>query len=209
MLHPNDFKPSWHPKTVSMVTRAEFIRFRTFCRRRSPSHEMYTLRSMFALSPGISLFVDARFRSAVDNKFVLKEVSQTSFIDYQNIYQRIRGCPNLRIPCDIIPGRSTFVYNHLSDHLLSLAQEDPPLSVVRHILKGALHGLAKLHEKDVVHTGSYFQALSTASAVNVNILQTLSQTASSSNVRDLIPWIFIKYSWLTSKIPPMFRRIAT
>lgn len=93
---------------------------------------------------------------------MLKNVSKTSFIDYQEIYRSLHDCPNLRVSCDTIPDRSTFVYKYFSDHLLSLAQENPPLSAVKRILKDALQGLAKLHEKDIVHTGNQFQAFITA-----------------------------------------------
>jgi serine/threonine protein kinase len=46
-----------------------------------------------------------------------------------------------------------FVYRYLSDHLLSLAQEELPLTLVKRILKDALRGLAALHDRDIVHTG--------------------------------------------------------
>ncbi|KAJ0106876.1 hypothetical protein J7T55_014952 [Diaporthe amygdali] len=90
--------------------------------------------------------------TAENQKFVLKNVSKTSFIDYQEIYRSLDDCPNLRVACDTIPDQSSFVFKYFSDHLLSLAQENPPLPTVKRILKDALRGLAKLHEKDIVHT---------------------------------------------------------
>lgn len=105
---------------------------------------------------------DPRAHSAEGQKFVLKRVSKTSFIDYQDIYRSLHDCPNLRVSCDTIPDRSIFVYKHFSDHLLSLAQESPPISAVKRILKDTLQGLAKLHEKDIVHTGKQFQIFTTA-----------------------------------------------
>lgn len=105
---------------------------------------------------------DTRAHSAEDQKFVLKNVSRTSFIDYQEIYRSLHDCPNLRVSCDTIPDQSTFVYKYFSDHLLRLAQEKPPLPVLKRILKDALRGLATLHEKDIVHTGNLFQAFATA-----------------------------------------------
>ncbi|KAI1502568.1 kinase-like domain-containing protein [Biscogniauxia marginata] len=85
-------------------------------------------------------------------KFVLKNVSESSFVDYQDLYRGLQSCPHLRVPCDTIPERSAFVYRYLSDTLLSLAQEDLPLSLVKRILKDALRGLSALHDRDTVHT---------------------------------------------------------
>ena len=54
---------------------------------------------------------------------------------------------------DTIPDRSMFVFKYLNDHFLFLAQRDLPLPLTKRILKDALHGLAELHEQDIVHTG--------------------------------------------------------
>lgn len=69
------------------------------------------------------------------------------------MYRSLRSCPHLRVSCDTIPEQSTFVYKYLSDDLLSLAQKDLPLTLVKRILKDALRGLAALHDRDIVHTG--------------------------------------------------------
>jgi len=125
-----------------------------------PSH-VYLATYEYPVPPLKCIPADTRAHSAEDEKFVLKNVSKTSFINYQDIYQSLHDCPNLRVSCDTIPDQSTFVYKYFSDHLLSLAQENPPLPVVKRILKDALRGLANLHEKDVVHTGNQIQALAT------------------------------------------------
>lgn len=52
---------------------------------------------------------------------------------------------------DTIPDKSMFVFKHFTDHLLTLAQKDIPLVVVKRILKDALTGLAELHDQDIVH----------------------------------------------------------
>lgn len=117
-----------------------------------PSH-VYLARHESPLPPLGCIPADTRAHSAEDQTFVLKNVSWTSFIDYQEIYRSLHDCPNLRVSCDTIRDQSAFVYKYFSDHLLSLAQEMPPLPVVKRILKDALRGLANLHEKDIVHTG--------------------------------------------------------
>lgn len=46
-----------------------------------------------------------------------------------------------------------FIYRYLSDHLLSFAQEDPDLPILKRVLKDALRGIAAMHDQDIVHTG--------------------------------------------------------
>ncbi|OAT04987.1 serine/threonine protein kinase, variant 3 [Blastomyces gilchristii SLH14081] len=45
-----------------------------------------------------------------------------------------------------------FVFKCYTDHLLNLTQKDLPLKVKKKILKCALHGVAELHDHDIVHT---------------------------------------------------------
>lgn len=92
---------------------------------------------------------------AENEKFVLKNVSQTSFGYYQDIYRRLNSCDNLRVADDSVPDQSMFVYRYLSDHLLSFALEDPELPVIKRILKDALRGIAAMHDQDIVHTGMF------------------------------------------------------
>ena len=74
--------------------------------------------------------------------------------DYYHDMQRALGISRyLRVFQDTIPSRSMFVYKYLNDHLLSLAQKDFPLLLMKRILKDALRGLAELHQKNIVHTG--------------------------------------------------------
>ncbi|KAI1777265.1 kinase-like domain-containing protein [Hypoxylon cercidicola] len=90
--------------------------------------------------------------TAGGERYVLKDLSQFSFALYQDLYGRLRDSPYLRLSCDCIPEQSIFVYRYFSDHLLNLAQEDPPLPCIKRILKDALRGLADLHDQDIVHT---------------------------------------------------------
>ncbi len=118
--------------------------------------------------------------SAGNDKFILKNVSQSSFVDYQDMYRSLRSCPHLRVSCDTIPEQSTFVYKYLSDDLLSLAQKDLPLMLVKRILKDALRGLAALHDRDIVHTGIPKLSWKSDPAI-VNLLQISRQITFSSS----------------------------
>ena len=92
--------------------------------------------------------------SAGNDKFILKNVSEFSFVNYQDMYRSLRDCPYLRVACDTsAPEHSIFIYKYLSDDLLSLAQKDLPLALIKRILKDALRGLVALHDQDIVHTG--------------------------------------------------------
>ncbi|KAL9609841.1 MAG: hypothetical protein Q9167_005408 [Letrouitia subvulpina] len=45
-----------------------------------------------------------------------------------------------------------FVFDYFKDHLLSLAQKELPLLLIKRILKDALRGIAELHHQNIVHT---------------------------------------------------------
>lgn len=45
------------------------------------------------------------------------------------------------------------VYEYLDDDFLSLVRKQIPMQARRQILKASLHGLADLHDKDIVHLG--------------------------------------------------------
>lgn len=89
------------------------------------------------------------------HKFILKYIHPINFEDLQEVNNRLEGNANhVRLAVDAIPDKSMFVFEHFTDHLLTLAQRDLPLVVVKRILKNALTGLAELHDQDVVHTGT-------------------------------------------------------
>ncbi|KAL2369969.1 hypothetical protein RJZ57_005624 [Blastomyces gilchristii] len=93
------------------------------------------------------------FLSAGDRKFILKYIHTVNFEDLQEINNRLRGGANhVRLVQDIIPEKSMFVFKCYTDHLLNLTQKDLPLKVKKKILKCALHGVAELHDHDIVHT---------------------------------------------------------
>ncbi|EGE85900.2 hypothetical protein BDDG_08845 [Blastomyces dermatitidis ATCC 18188] len=91
--------------------------------------------------------------TAGDRKFILKYIHTVNFEDLQEINNRLRGGANhVRLVQDIIPEKSMFVFKYYTDHLLNLTQKDLPLKVKKKILKCALHGVAELHDHDIVHT---------------------------------------------------------
>lgn len=65
--------------------------------------------------------------------FVLKEFPHSSFFHYQDIYQRLSGCKHLRVSCDSVSDHAILVYRYLSNHLLSLALEDPGQPTIKRI----------------------------------------------------------------------------
>ena len=78
----------------------------------------------------------------------------STFEDLREVNHRLRGnASHVRLAVDTIPDKSMFVFEHLTGHLLNLAQKDLSLAAIKRILKDALTGLAELHDQDVVHTG--------------------------------------------------------
>ncbi|KAJ0414929.1 kinase-like domain-containing protein [Aspergillus carlsbadensis] len=91
--------------------------------------------------------------SAGDDRFILKYIHPVNFEYLEDLNNRLRGNANhVRLAVDNIPDKSMFVFEHFTGHLLTLAQKDLPLAVVKRILKTALTGLAELHDQDIVYT---------------------------------------------------------
>lgn len=88
------------------------------------------------------------------DKFVLKDIPKEIYSSFnEHIRPRLRAHENLRLPSDIIPGKSIFVYKYLTDDFLSLVKQRLPKADRKKILKACLQGIAELHERDVVHLG--------------------------------------------------------
>ncbi|KAE8150251.1 kinase-like protein [Aspergillus avenaceus] len=90
--------------------------------------------------------------SADGHNFILKYIHPVNFEDLQEVNNRLRNASHVRLAVDTIPDKSMFVFEHFTDHLLTLAQKDLPLVAIKGILKNALTGLAELHDRDIVHT---------------------------------------------------------
>lgn len=91
--------------------------------------------------------------SAGGERFVLKDVPQSDFKYLLDLYRGLRSSPYLRLLHDTVPEQSMLVYKYFNGDLLSLVQKDLPIAQTKRILKHTLHGLAALHEQDIVHTG--------------------------------------------------------
>ncbi len=68
------------------------------------------------------------------------------------MFNNLRKSPYIRVADDAIPEQSMFAYRYFKDHLLSFAQKDIPLALIKRILRDSLRGIAALHEKGIVHT---------------------------------------------------------
>lgn len=91
--------------------------------------------------------------SAGADRFVIKEILQ----DYEirkDTYRQAGSCAQVRALLDNVPSRRMFVFEYLEQILLRFMQDGVLLAQAKHILKCALRGLASLHERDNVHTGS-------------------------------------------------------
>ena len=101
----------------------------------------------------MTYFPNFQLPSAGEKPFVLKEVSQSDFKYYLDIYRSLRSCVYLRLLQDTIQEQSMFVYQYFAGDLLSLAQMDLPIALTKRILKDTLRGLAVLYDHNIVHTG--------------------------------------------------------
>jgi hypothetical protein len=89
------------------------------------------------------------------NKFVLKYIRPINFGDLQEINNHLRGnASHVRLAVDTIPDKSMFVFDHLTGHILKLAQKNSPVPpvVTKRNPESALTGLAELHDQDIVLT---------------------------------------------------------
>ncbi|KAK2854399.1 hypothetical protein FQN49_005130 [Arthroderma sp. PD_2] len=90
--------------------------------------------------------------TAADEKFILKYIHTVNFEDLRDLNHKLLGANHVRLPQDILPEKSMFVFEYFVGHLLRLAQDELPLGVTKRILKDALRGIAELHDRDIVHT---------------------------------------------------------
>lgn len=89
-------------------------------------------------------------------KYVLKEIPQ-DFDVRSSIYNRLGSHAHVRTPVDTVPARQMFVFEYLDETLLGFAERRISLALTKRILQCALHGLAGVHEADLVHNGRLFR----------------------------------------------------
>ncbi|KAL2138604.1 hypothetical protein VTI28DRAFT_6504 [Corynascus sepedonium] len=70
----------------------------------------------------------------------------------QDLQKPLASCPNLRTVIGIIPDFELFVYHFLAVDLLQISQRPLSTETRSSILRSALTGLAKLHDRGIVHT---------------------------------------------------------
>ncbi len=85
---------------------------------------------------------------------MIKDITSPSFGILEGLYGTLHDALHVRLPLDVAPGQSMFIYKYFSHHLLAAAQLDLPPAVVKRILRDALRGLAAMHDRDIVHTGN-------------------------------------------------------
>ena len=52
---------------------------------------------------------------------------------------------------DTVPEPSLIIFKYFTGSLLTLVQQDLPISLTKRVLKDALQGLAALHDRNIVH----------------------------------------------------------
>jgi serine/threonine protein kinase len=105
----------------------------------------------------VYLALDSRGEKAI-LKYI-HEVNYSYLVD--EIYGRLRNNTHyLRLYKDVIPGKSMFVFEHFTGHLLQLAQKRLPILTTKEILKQALLGIAEMHDQEIIHTGMFYHAYS-------------------------------------------------
>ena len=86
-----------------------------------------------------------------NEQFVLKSVAKNDFAYFQRMFRDLRESPHVRVAVDDIPAHSMFAYRFARGHLLSFAQRDVPLPVMKRVLRDSLRGIAALHGKGIVN----------------------------------------------------------
>lgn len=83
----------------------------------------------------------------------MKNMIQGEFEYQLNLQKSLSACPNVRAVVDTVQELEMFIYPFLSGDLLHLSQKSLSEETRRYILRNALHGLADMHNRDVLHNG--------------------------------------------------------
>lgn len=92
--------------------------------------------------------------SAEGKKFILKDVIRGDFEYQKSLQQPLSSSPNLRVLIDSIPEDQIFVYDFLAGDP-RFSQRQLSHETRRGILRSALSGLVELHDKGIIHTGTF------------------------------------------------------
>lgn len=89
-------------------------------------------------------------------QFVLKDIPIAIHSNFNDLIRPhlVKSC-YIRLPCDSIPSQHIFVYEHLTESLLSFSRRSVPVKTRMQILRAALMGIAELHNRDIVHLGQH------------------------------------------------------
>ena len=89
-------------------------------------------------------------------QFVLKDIPRAIHSNFDDLIRpHLVESRYLRLPCDRIPDQHIFVYEFLTESLLSFSRRSVPVNTRMQILQAALRGIAELHHRDIVHLGQY------------------------------------------------------
>ena len=78
--------------------------------------------------------------------------------EYQlNLQKQLSSCPNVRAVVDTVPDLGLFIYPFLAGDLLHLSQNRLSRETKIHILRCALHGLADIYKRGILHNGKLGQ----------------------------------------------------
>ncbi|KAK2791193.1 hypothetical protein FQN53_006031 [Emmonsiellopsis sp. PD_33] len=93
--------------------------------------------------------------SAKGRKYIVKNMIHGEFEYQLNLQKSLASCPNVRAVVDTIQELEMFIYPFLSEDLLHLSQRSLSNQTRRCILRRALHGLADMHDRDILHNGKW------------------------------------------------------
>lgn len=92
---------------------------------------------------------------AEGRKNILKNMIPGEFEYQLALQKRLSSCPNVRAVVDTIQNLDLFIYPFLDGDLLRLSQRSLSKDARRYILQSALHGLANIHDREILHNGKF------------------------------------------------------
>lgn len=93
--------------------------------------------------------------SAEGKSFIVKNLILGEYKYQQDLQKSVASSPNIRTMVDGIRGPELLVYPFLRTNFLQFSQQHLSVATRRSMLKGALAGVAALHERNIVHNGKF------------------------------------------------------